>query len=155
MRWRGVIVAAVAALASCERGGEPRDASADAAQGPDRASGRPESAARGDRHARAAARRSLTVKRVDGTVARVAERQLVIRRPGAPDLSLRVSSRTKVILNGRPADLDGLREGAEVRAAYQSGEGGRPTALTIEARSADERGGDRRPAAERAPESAG
>lgn len=46
-------------------------------------------------------------------------------------------------VNGRPAELERLREGAEVRAAYQAGDGGRPTALSIEVRSAprEESGG--------------
>ncbi|HET7826566.1 MAG TPA: hypothetical protein VFK90_14625, partial [Anaeromyxobacter sp.] len=103
MRWRFVFLSAAAALLACERSGEPREQSAPAAHGTDRASGRPEGAPRGDRHARAAARRSLPVKRVDGTLASVGDRQVVIRRRGAPDLSLRVSQRTRVTLNGRPA----------------------------------------------------
>jgi hypothetical protein len=162
MRWRFVFLAAAAAVLACERSGKPREQAAPAAQGPDRASGRPEGAPRGDRHARAAARRSLPVKRVDGTLASVGDRQVVIRRRGAPDLPLRVSPRTRVTLNGRPATFDGLREGADVRAAYQSGDGGRPTALSIEASSkrgdaAPPAGGEKPPqsASERAPESKG
>ncbi|HEY6006131.1 MAG TPA: hypothetical protein VIV57_24840 [Anaeromyxobacter sp.] len=140
MGFREVGLAAAVVLLSCgERSGEARTAAPGAGEGAapaDRASERPPSLERGDRHARAAARRSLVVKRVEGTLSRVGERQVVIRRRGGPELSLRVSPRTKVTMNGRPAGLERLREGAEVRAAYQTGDGGRPTALSIEAQSA-------------------
>jgi hypothetical protein len=141
MGWREVVLAVAVGLLSCgERSAEPRRSAGAAEEAPPGrpASERPPSLERGDRHARAAARRTLPVKRVEGTLARVGERQVVIRRRGGPELSLRVSSRTRVTMNGRPADLERLREGADVRAAYQTGDGGRPTALSIEARSAPE-----------------
>jgi hypothetical protein len=145
---RREILAALAAVAlSCgDRKGEPRETApaGGEASAPDRPGERPPSLERGDRHARAAARRTLVVKRVEGTVARVGERQVVIRRRGGPEVSLRVSERTKVTVNGRPAGLERLREGAEVRAAYRSDEGGRATALSIEARSPPAEEGGRR-----------
>jgi hypothetical protein len=89
---------------------------------------------RGDRHARAAARRSPKVKRVDGKLARCDRRAVVIRAPGVPALTLRVAPGTAVTLDGRPARSEALPPGADVRAAYRTGEGGRPTAISIEAR---------------------
>lgn len=87
---------------------------------------------RGDRHARAAARKAPQVKRIAGTVARADDRGVAIRAPGAAPVTLRVSPETTVTLDGRPARIDAVREGAEVRASYRTG-GGRPTAIAIEA----------------------
>jgi hypothetical protein len=87
---------------------------------------------RGDRHARAEARRDATVERVSGTVSRAGARSVAIRRDGAPPLTLRVAPGTAITVDGRPARLEALREGTEVRASYRPG-GGRPTAITIEA----------------------
>jgi hypothetical protein len=87
---------------------------------------------RGDRHARAAARRSPGVKRVAGTVSRAGARVLSVRSAGAPPLTLRVAPSTTITVDGRPARLEALREGAEVRASYRT-TGGRPTAIAIEA----------------------
>jgi len=91
---------------------------------------------RGDRHARAAARKSPSVKRVEGKIARASERQVVIRPSGSPEMTLRVAPGTTVTVDGRPARVEALQQGAEVRAAYETGDGMRPTAITIEARSA-------------------
>jgi hypothetical protein len=74
------------------------------------------------------------VNRLEGTVASAGERQVVIRRRGAPELTLRVAPHTAVTLDGKPARAAALREGAEVRAAYETG-GGHPTAISLEARS--------------------
>lgn len=87
---------------------------------------------RGDRHARAAARRAPGVKEIAGTVSRAGARTVAIRPAGAPPLTLRVGPRTTITVDGRPARLDALREGAEVRASYRTG-GGRPTAIAIAA----------------------
>jgi hypothetical protein len=57
---------------------------------------------------------------------------VAIRPAGAPPLTLRVGPRTTITVDGRPARLEALREGAEVRASYRTG-GGRPTAIAIEA----------------------
>jgi hypothetical protein len=150
---RAIVLALAAVLLSCgdrrEPKAEPQGSGEGSPASAEQAGERAPSLQRGDRHARAAARRALLVKRVDGTVASVDGRQVVIRRRGAPQMALRVSPRTKVTVNGRPAELDGLCEGAEVRAAYQSGDGGRATALSIEVRSvpgAEAGGGKRRPA---------
>lgn len=140
MGWRGVVrAAAAAALLSCgERGAEPsRGAAGSAASSAEaQATLPPPVLERGDRHARAASRRSLLVKRVEGTLAWAGGDKVVIRRPGAPELTLHVSRRTVLTVNGKPSPLDRLAEGAEVRAAYQSGPAIRPTALSIEIRSA-------------------
>jgi hypothetical protein len=87
---------------------------------------------RGDRHARAEARRAPGVERVSGTVSRAGARTVAIRRTNAPPLTLRVAPGTTITMDGRPARLETLREGAEVRASYRPG-GGRPTAIAIEA----------------------
>jgi hypothetical protein len=136
MRGRAVVIAALLA-AACERDARgpaaspaapaERPAAADPPEG-ERASGR-----RGDRHARAAARRSPKVKRVEGTLSRADPKRVVIRAPGAAPLTLRLSPSTTVTLDGRPAGVETLPEGAEVRASYRVGGGGRPTALTVEA----------------------
>jgi hypothetical protein len=106
-----------------------------AAQDAEGAAERPGASGRGDRHARAAARHARAVKRVDGTLARAGDRQVVIQRRGAPELSLRVTPDAAVTMDGKPARLEDVPEGAEVRAAYRTGNGGRPTALSLEARS--------------------
>jgi hypothetical protein len=136
---RAIGLALAAALVACgDRGaGAPPDGDGHGARPAARtAAGRTRAGPeRGDRHARASARRKPGVEQVEGTLASVGERQVVISRPGAPDLTLRVPSRASVTVNGRPGRLEALPEGAEIRAAYSSGEGGRPTALSLEARS--------------------
>lgn len=146
----GAVLAA--AGPACERRaappGEPREApqpaqatapgSASAGEtAPERPAGAQEgerrSVRRGDRHARAEARRDPGVKRVTGTVARAGGRSVAIRSAGAPPLTLRVAPGTAITVDGRPAGPEALREGAEVRASYRKG-GGRPTAVTIDAR---------------------
>jgi hypothetical protein len=137
LRVRVLVLAAALAL-GCERGGGERAAPPPAYAGvsgpatvrPDgtRASGR-----RGDRHARAASRRSRVVKRIEGKLARADGRLVVIRAPGAAPLTLRLAPGTTVTQGGRPAAIEALREGTEVRASYQTGGGGRPTAISIEA----------------------
>jgi hypothetical protein len=110
--------------------------------------GTPAPAPRGDRHARAAARRPAVVKRVEGRLARSDARTVVIGSADAPPLSLRIAPGTAVTLDGRPVRPEALPPGADVRAAYRTGEGGRPAAISIDAR----RGGDT-PAAADAEES--
>jgi hypothetical protein len=136
-----VAAAALAALGpACEWPESGRRASAEGAPAP---VGRSEAAGqrppdvqtgerRGDRHARAAARRAPGVKEIAGTVSRAGARTVAIRPAGAPPLTLRLGPRTTITVDGRPARLDALREGAEVRASYRTG-GGRPTAIAIEA----------------------
>jgi hypothetical protein len=159
MRSRAIVLALGAALLSCgdrrEPKAEPQGSGEGSPASAQQAGERAPSLQRGDRHARAAARRALPVKKVDGTLARVDERQVVIRRRGGPQLALRVSPSTRVTVNGRPAQLRGLREGAEVRAAYQSGDGGRATALSIEARSGEAPEGGWRRRSTPQPESGG
>ncbi len=146
---RTFTIAVLAACAACGEGGEaPRRGEsrlADEVQAPGHApAGRADepgaSGGRGDRHARAAARRSPTVKRAEGTLARAGERSVAIRQAGAPELTLRVAPGTTITVNGRPARLATLREGIQVGVAYRTGSGGRPTAISIEARSAPDRG---------------
>lgn len=141
---RTIGLALAAALVACgdheagaPRGGDGRGArTAERTAGGRASDGRgkrdPE---RGDRHARASARHAPRVEQVEGTLARVGERQVVISRRGAPDLTLHVPARASVTVNGRPDRLEALPEGAEIRAAYSSREGGRPTALSLEVRS--------------------
>jgi hypothetical protein len=144
-RLGAAVLAAALAAAGCERAAGPARAPSAEAVAPARAEpadGRPDgvrtNGRRGDRHARAAARRSPGVKRIEGTLARADRRQVVIRAPGGAPLTLRVAPSTTVTLGGRPTPIEALREGAEVRASYRSG-GGRPTAIAIEARAAAER----------------
>ena len=89
---------------------------------------------RGDRHARAAAQRT-PLREVAGTVVRADDRQVVVRPRGASggELALRVAPRTTVTVGGRAARAAELRPGADVRAAYRTVEGGRATAISIEA----------------------
>jgi hypothetical protein len=152
MRLHVLSVAALVAVAACSRPAErPREegrvdapvlARAARASHGERAKEplRP-AAGRGDRHARAAAGRARPAKRIDGTLARLDGRLLVIRSPAGSELTLRTSPSTRVTLEGRPAELESLREGAEVRATYESG-GGRPAALSVEARRARPAPGD-------------
>lgn len=142
-RRAGPLAAALLAIACGGAGGDgpARDAAAPAAepatpgtaplQSAERGAGR-----RGDRHARAAARRPRTVKTVEGAVSQASDRLVVVRSPGRPPLALRVGPGTTVTVEGRPARAGALREGAPVRAAYRTGADGRPTALSIEARAA-------------------
>lgn len=160
MRLGAAVLAWALAAAGCERAAGPAPEPApEAAPGPPagpRASGRPDAAGaggrRGDRHARAAARRSRVVKRVEGTLARADARQVVIRAPGAPPVTLRVAPSTTVMVGGRPAGVAALREGAEVRASYRPGDGGRPTAIAIEARDGGRPAPPARPAPSAEPE---
>ncbi|HET8539703.1 MAG TPA: hypothetical protein VFL83_07510 [Anaeromyxobacter sp.] len=131
------------ALAACRGeppGREPAGAAA-AARADARPPGPPPAAPanpRGDRHARAATRQSRNVKRADGTLVRADGRTVVLAKPGAPPLTLRIAPGTRVTLDGRPARAEALPPGADVRASYQTGDAGRPTAVAIEARRAPE-----------------
>ncbi len=134
-----IAFAAAAVLATCSRGGAPEqpsgapaDRGAVAARG-ERPAAQRVSGHRGDRHARAAARLAPVVKKVEGTVARAGQREVVIRARGAPVMTLRVSPRTTVTVDGQPARADELTEGAPVRASYEDGGVVRATALSIEA----------------------
>jgi hypothetical protein len=86
-------------------------------------------------------RTSATTEQITGTVARVDETRLVIRPPDRPEVTLRVTDRTSVTVDGRPASPARLLEGTEVRASYSTENGGRPTAVAIEAQSPIERNG--------------
>lgn len=90
---------------------------------------------------RTAGRTPGGTQEIAGTVARADETRLVIHAPDRPDVTLRVSDRTTVEIDGQPASIDRLEEGTAVRASYQTGNGGRPTAIAIEARSPIERRG--------------
>lgn len=135
MRLTAAVVAALVA-AACGRGEPAPDPVP--APAPEAAAERPDATStggrRGDRHARAAARRSPKVKRIEGTLSKADERRVVIRAPGEAPVTLRVAPSTTVTVGGRPTRIDALREGAEVRASYRTGGGGRPTAIAIEAR---------------------
>lgn len=91
------------------------------------------------------------MKRVRGKVDRADDRALVIgTRDARPPLTLRITPGTLVTLDGRPSRAESLPAGADVRAAYRTGDGGRPTALSVEARRAPElpppeRGDDEQP----------
>lgn len=117
-----------------QRGAPSAPAAAPAAEtAPQRPAGARASERRGNRHARAEARRAPAVKRVAGTVSRAGGRSVAIRPAGGPPLTLRVAPGTSITVDGQPARLEALREGAEVRASYRAG-GGRPTAVSIDAR---------------------
>lgn len=87
---------------------------------------------RGDRHARAQARRTPRVRQLAGTIVRADARRLVIRPEGGPIVTLRLGPRTALSVQGRRAGPEVLRPGAEVRTSYRSGEGGPATAVTVE-----------------------
>ena len=80
--------------------------------------------------------KTTTVVNLATYLALLGDRVLVIDPAGAPPLTLRIAPGTVVTLDGRPARPEALPPGAEVRAAYRTGEGGRPTAIAVEARSA-------------------
>lgn len=90
---------------------------------------------------RTVGRTSSATQEITGTVARADETRLVIHTPDRPDVTLRVSDRTTVKVDGQPASIDRLEEGTSVRASFQTGTGGRPTAIAIEAQSPIERRG--------------
>lgn len=141
--WFLAVAVLAAAGPACERSAAPPRGAAQPAvaagsgsaaeTAPQRPVGAQASERRGDRHARAEARRDPGVKRVTGTVARAGGRAVAIRSAGAPPLTLRVARETAITVDGRPAGLEALREGVEVRASYRPG-GGRPTAVSIDAR---------------------
>jgi hypothetical protein len=134
----------VAALAACGRERARRPAPPEpqptAAQEVGRSpselpSAAPEPGQRASRQRRAAVRASA-VRHVAGTLERRSEERVVIRGPGAERVTLAIDRGTAITLDGRAARVEALREGSEVRAAYESGRGERPAALSIEGRSA-------------------
>ena len=161
LRTRAVVVASLALLAfAYERRVEARPAPpgevASAAPGPGEPP--PRDARRGDRHARAAARRRTQVHRVDGRIARTGDRLVAIRSGGGAEVALRVAPGTAVTLGGLPAAPEALSRGADVSASYRSGGGGPPTAIRIDARAPEpppEPASPRGPAAEEPPGSYG
>jgi hypothetical protein len=94
----------------------------------------PEPGQRANRQRRAAARASA-VRHVAGTLERRSAERVVIRGPGEERVTLTLAAGTEITLNGQPARIEALREGSSVSAAYESGRGERPTALSIEGRS--------------------
>jgi hypothetical protein len=138
-RWAAV-VAIAGALGACRAKPRPEPpqppAAGRASDAPpaEAAEARAAPGASGDRHARAAARRKHVVKRTTGKLARADERVVVIGGPDAPPLTLRIAPGTTVTLDGQPARPEALPPGAEVRAAYRTGDGGRPTAISVEVR---------------------
>jgi hypothetical protein len=84
-----------------------------------------------------------------GRIERADARTVVVAEPDAPPLTLRIAPGTAVTLDGRPARAEALPQGADVRAAYRTGEGGRPTAVAIEA--SDAAGKEPPPAREEPP----
>jgi hypothetical protein len=141
-----VLLLAAALAFACKRehddGRAPAEAQPTAAQqegrSPAEGPSAPEPSQRANRQRRAAARAS-TVRHVAGTLERRSMERVVIRGPGEERVTLRIARATEITLDGRPATLEALREGSAVRAAYESGRGERPTALSIEGRSSDER----------------
>jgi hypothetical protein len=140
-RWAAVF-AITGALVACRAKPRPEPPAPPAAErpgapAPEASEREPAPSPTGDRHARAAARRSHLVKRTTGKLARADERVLVIGDgSGAAPLTLRIAPGTAVTLDGEPARPEALPPGAEVRAAYRTGDGGRPTAITVEVRRA-------------------
>ena len=137
MRTSAVPVAALRALGlavvlsiGCER--EPAGPRTE----PDAAAARQDPApapdARGDRHARAAARRPPRLREISGTIVRADGRRLAIRSAAGPEITLRVGPTTAVTVHGRRAVPAALRPGDGVRASYRSAEGGPSTALSVE-----------------------
>jgi hypothetical protein len=94
----------------------------------------PEATPRAGRQRRVA-EKAHTVRHVAGRLEEASGQQVIIRAPGEPRLTLRVSSLTAVTVDGRPSRLESLQRGTDVRASYQTGGGARPTALAIEVRS--------------------
>ncbi|HSD20798.1 MAG TPA: hypothetical protein VLC54_12210 [Anaeromyxobacter sp.] len=147
-----VLLLSAALAFACKRerddGRPPAEAKPTAAQqegrSPAEAPSASESSRRANRQRRAAARAS-TVRHVAGTLEHRSVERVVIRGPGEERVTLQIARGTEITLDGRPATLEALREGSAVRAAYESGHGERPTALSIEGRSSDERGVRRAP----------
>jgi hypothetical protein len=128
------VTLAAAALA-CGRS-EPAPAPGPPAQAEPAPAAAPAPAApgRGDRHARAAARKRAEIRQLTGVIARVDEGWVAIRPRGGAPVTLHVGRATAVTLDGRRCGTEALRPGADVRASYRSGGGAPATALTIDAR---------------------
>lgn len=103
----------------------------------DRGRGRDqEQPAQGSPQAADAVRGDQGPQEIEGTLARAASHQIVIRSHDLGDVTLRVNDGTSIVVDGQPASPDRLQEGSPVRASFETGQGGRPTATRIEAQSA-------------------
>jgi hypothetical protein len=80
-------------------------------------------------------------QQITGTVRRADEARLVIHAQDRPDVTLRLTDRTSVTVDGQPAAPQRLLEGTEVRASFSTENGGTPTAVAVEAKSPIERNG--------------
>jgi hypothetical protein len=131
---RALGLAGALATTACEEQPAPAPARTEpAAPAPDvQAPGERAEVRRGDRHARAAARRSPRLREVTGTIVRADGRRLGIRTGAGAQLTLRVAPETRVTVAGRAAGAAVLRPGDDVRASYRAAEGGPATALSVE-----------------------
>jgi hypothetical protein len=129
-----VLAAACLAVAACsdhtqgERGQNQRAQGAASGDGGQPA-GQPAAASPADA--------GRTAQEIEGTLTRAATDQVVIRSQAHGDLALRLDDGTRITVDGQPASPDRLHEGVEVRAAYETAKGGRPTATFIQAESAE------------------
>lgn len=131
---RGRALAALAAALAAATGCDRREAApAPVAAAEQHVAPSPTSPPRGDRHARAAARRPPRVREIAGVVTQADERRVAIRPRAGPAMTLRVGRATEVHVDGVRSSPGALRPGAEVRASYRTGDGGPATAIEIEA----------------------
>lgn len=119
---RAVVQPATATSPRAAPAGPPDEGTSERAAPPGR---------RGDRHARAAARQPRALRQVVGTIVRVEEGRVVIRRRDGGELTLRIGPRTRLAAPGRPTGRAALAPGDEVRASWRGGGGEPPTALSV------------------------
>lgn len=139
--WTVALGATALLAAACQRQEDAsrrqsRSATDSAAQSSDQAAKAEKNAAdkRGDVKSSAAAGTASGSEHIaSGQVVSAKQDELVLRQgSGAPDLKLKVSPSTTVTMGGRQASISELKEGTQVRAAYQQ-QGGDQQAIRIEA----------------------
>ena len=73
------------------------------------------------------------LKTAEGTVSKVANRQLTLNLSGQAPLQLQTGSSTRVFIDGQPGSLGDLQQGTDVRVAYKPGSSGQNLAQRIDA----------------------
>jgi hypothetical protein len=87
----------------------------------------------GDRASVEARTGGEAIQQIEGQVARASGDALEIRSPDEPSMTLRIVPETRVTMNGQPIGIELIQPGSDVLAAYDR-QGGKPTAITIQAR---------------------
>lgn len=128
--WTVAMGAAVLLAAACQR---QEDASRRQARSATDTAARSPQQAESQRQQATAAAPSGAEQVASGQVVSAKRDEVVLRQgSGAPDLKLKVSPSTTVTMGGRQASVSELKEGTQVRAAYQQ-QGGDQQAIRIEA----------------------